>query len=412
MRSHEYAPLNLLRRFLPSDGSPAMCIHHCYSHAVWRRGGIQVGLDLLAALFVWPAITLGSTGWFTWHNGCAIKARTGKRISRQILEQLHLAISHAIPPRWYYIFELHDDDKRGKANQYLQRFETKGGVYPLLKNTGVPLSPLADKHSFALRCRTHKVPAVPVIMVFKRGIVDYCSSREPTLPTIDLFIKPNHGKGGRGAERWNYQGPGAYMDMDGQILTEAGLLHRLKTLPFKEGCLVQPRVVNHPLIADLSNGALATVRILTCRNEQGAFEATNAVLRMAQGRNAVVDNFHAGGIAAKVDLPSGTLGRATDLGVRATTGWCDTHPGTGAQITGRKLPLWRETLDLIQQAHAAFSDRVVVGWDVAILEEGPQLVEGNGSPDLDIIQRTHGEPLGNTRLGQLLAFHLARVPHV
>ena len=40
------------------------------------------------------------------------------------------------------------------------------------------------------------------------------------------------------------------------------------------------------------------------------------------------------------------------------------------------------------------------------MEDGPELVEGNGAPDLDIIQRTHRAPIGNARLGELLAFHL------
>ena len=44
------------------------------------------------------------------------------------------------------------------------------------------------------------------------------------------------------------------------------------------------------------------------------------------------------------------------------------------------------------------------------MEAGPELVEGNGAPDLDIIQRTHREPIGNARLGELLAFHLRERP--
>jgi hypothetical protein len=40
---------------------------------------------------------------------------------------------------------------------------------------------------------------------------------------------------------------------------------------------------------------------------------------------------------------------------------------------------------------------------------GTLVVEGNGAPDLDIVQRTHREPVGNARLGQLLAFHLRRL---
>jgi hypothetical protein len=71
--------------------------------------------------------------------------------------------------------------------------------------------------------------------------------------------------------------------------------------------------------------------------------------------------------------------------------------------------LWPEALALVTRAHAAFADRVLIGWDVGLMSDGPELVEGNGAPDLDIIQRTHREPLGNARLGQLLAFHLGRL---
>jgi hypothetical protein len=64
---------------------------------------------------------------------------------------------------------------------------------------------------------------------------------------------------------------------------------------------------------------------------------------------------------------------------------------------------------LVTRALAAFADRVLIGWDVAIMSDGPELVEGNGGPDLDIIQRTHRAPLGDARLGELLAYHLRRV---
>lgn len=122
----------------------------------------------------------------------------------------------------------------------------------------------------------------------------------------------------------------------------------------------------------------------------------------------MVDNFHAGGVAAKVDMRTGTLGRATDVGMRPDIGWRDRHPDTDAQITGRVLPLWAETRELATRAHAAFPDRLLIGWDVAITRDGPMLIEGNSGPDLDIIQRIHGEPLGNTRFGELIALHLRR----
>jgi len=65
-------------------------------------------------------------------------------------------------------------------------------------------------------------------------------------------------------------------------------------------------------------------------------------------------------------------------------------------------------LDVAKHDHAASSDRVAMGWDIADLDDGPQLVEGNESPHLDIDQRIYEEPVGNTRFGRPLAFHVER----
>ena len=398
------APAILFRRMRADDDSPATHIHRRHTERIWREP--RAWAMAMAAFGGWPPYIAGQMARATWRNGTAIRARTGKSVTRQLYEQTRLAAAHGIPPRWYYTFELFDDGNRRRADQYLQRGETKRGVYGVFKHAaGVPLSPLTDKVAFAARCHVHGLRAIPVIAAFGPGSLTN-DTATMSLPAVDLFVKPNRGKGGRGAERWDHQCDGSYEDVTGTRLRAPELLDRLRRLPFPEGLLVQPRRTNHPDMADLGNGALATVRVVTCRNERGEFEVTNAVLRMAQGRNHVVDNFHAGGLAASVDLATGTLGHATDLGVSPTAGWRDTHPNNGAPIAGRPLPCWSETLALAVRAHTAFADRVVVGWDVGIMPDGPELVEGNGAPDLDIIQRTHREPIGNARLGELLAFHL------
>jgi hypothetical protein len=102
------------------------------------------------------------------------------------------------------------------------------------------------------------------------------------------------------------------------------------------------------------------------------------------------------------------LGPASDLGDDAQLGWLDAHPDTGAAITGRVLPLWDEVLALAAQAHRAFADRTVIGWDIAITADGPVLIEGNSGPDVDLLQRPMRRGLGCGRLGELMAFHLEK----
>jgi hypothetical protein len=183
------------------------------------------------------------------------------------------------------------------------------------------------------------------------------------------------------------------------------LVQHLQELAERCAMLVQKRIAPHSELADLTSGALPTIRVTTCLNEDGEPEVVGAVFRMAIGGNRIVDNLHAGGIAANVGLDDGALSSASNLGMDAKLGWLDRHPDTNARIIGRVLPLWNETKALAMRAHRSFADRVLVGWDIAITDDGPVIVEGNSSPDLDILQR-FGAPVCSSRFGELLAWHL------
>jgi hypothetical protein len=249
-----------------------------------------------------------------------------------------------------------------------------------------------------------------VFLIVSKGEIKAIDWSGSLLPKTNLFVKPLQGENGRNAVRWDYLGSGQYRRNDGKHATAQEVLEGLCKASWRRSFLVQPRLINHSEIADLANGTLATVRVMSCRNERGEFEATNAVFRMAQNETVVVDNFHRGGIAVNVDLHTGKLGRGT-CGAWGSTGggWNERHDKTDVQILHRELPCWPELLALVRYAHeSAFSDQVVIGWDVALLDSGPCMVGINKAPDLDMIQRISRCPLGNERFGKLLAFNLER----
>jgi len=70
------------------------------------------------------------------------------------------------------------------------------------------------------------------------------------------------------------------------------------------------------------------------------------------------------------------------------------------------LEWWPEVKALGLRAQAVFSDRLFVGWDLAMTEDGPIVVEGNSSPDLDILQRCSRQGMANGRFAELLAERL------
>ncbi len=53
------------------------------------------------------------------------------------------------------------------------------------------------------------------------------------------------------------------------------------------------------------------------------------------------------------------------------------HPDTGFVAKGFKIPFWKEVLEMVEKAAAVVPQVGYVGWDVAISETGPVLIEGN-----------------------------------
>lgn len=366
----------------------------------WRPGSVGEWLELGTALIAWPVALLGGALWYTARNGRAIRRRTGKALAAQLAEQLRLYFSAGVLAPWYYVFSLHDDASAARARTFLQRFETKPCVFLLLKQRKG--SPLTDKARFAEHCARHGIRCVQTLMLLNG------SALARPLPDCDLFVKPANGRGGRGAERWDRVAPHLYSGPGGVRMAGDALLDRLVARSKRRALIVQPRLGAHRALADITSGALPTVRVVTCLDERGEPELIGAVFRMSIGANTTVDNLHAGGIAAAVDNESGRLSRATNLGADARLGWLSNHPDTGAVIEGRALPHWPQARQLAVAAHRAFTDRVVVGWDIAILDDGPILVEGNGNPDMDIIQRFTRVGLRAQRFGELIAGHLER----
>ena len=149
-------------------------------------------------------------------------------------------------------------------------------------------TPLNDKKRFADHCEANGVRHVPYLLY-----LDGSETRR-SLPDIDLFIKPATGRGGKGAQRWTLAGKGLFSSPSHQHVGKETLLERLISASAGRPLLVQPRLRAHRAFSSLSNGALSTVRVVTCLDEFGDPEVVEALFRMAQGSRSVVDNFHAG----------------------------------------------------------------------------------------------------------------------
>lgn len=340
-------------------------------------------------------------------NGRFVRETAGLPRYRQFVDLLRLSIGLPSMPENYYKFEWYRPENRARVNDYLHRHETKGVLYRMLTDTpGLDtVAPLTDKTRFVQKALEAGLPVAPVVARFENGVATHS---EP-LPRHDLFVKPEGGRGGRGTGAWVYdEATDRYHRVDKtKSMDREQLAGFLAERSRHNVYIVQPRLVSHPDLRDIALDAVPTCRLVTLINEHGEVEPVIAVLRMPAVRGKVVDNIHAGGIAAPVDLATGEVGAATGLGLTPSPRY-RRHPVTDGQIEGRRLPYWDDIVKLAVDAHRHFTPRIIVGWDISIGPDGPVLVEGNSQPCVDLLQRPHDLPLGTHRFGELLAHHIGK----
>lgn len=124
-----------------------------------------------------------------------------------------------------------------------------------------------------------------------------------------------------------------------------------------------------------------TIRIMTLANNDKS-EIIYAALRVGNGIHEV-DNFHKGGMGVSIDLQNGKLkGDAIDKNLNTYK----KHPYTNVVFDGFQLPYWEETKKLVLKCALQNQKIKVIGWDVAITDKCPILVEGNRRAGFDLPQ--------------------------
>lgn len=403
------SPYKVIWYLAKSGPKPADAIHNAYARYVWQMQGWRALPRVALYSVVWPFAFAHLSWKHTRNLGAKVKAVSGKSRLRQVLEQFWVALCYSISPKKYYVFELFRPERFRNAGAYIARYEFKGGLHNLLESRieNPSRRVLNDKAAFFRHCEAQGVFTPPSHLIVRQdGAIERLQPFDGVLPKCNLFPKPLRGRGGRGCERWIYRPDGRYVDQNGTELDAEALLARIRALAQKEDYIVQESLAGHPELRDLSMNVLTSCRMMSVKNEDGGFEVTHAVFKSSTKPEAIVDNFHKGGIVSRVDIRTGELGPASDAGVGKPCVWYDSHPLTGARIAGRRLPLWEETLELVRKAHAAFPDRITVGWDVAISDRGPVVLEGNVQSGCDMIQRTHDVPAGIGRLAECYAYHV------
>jgi len=142
---------------------------------------------------------------------------------------------------------------------------------------------------------------------------------------------------------------------------------------------------------------------------EGRPEVTHGILRIMKKLEAGWNGSPDDEYGAPIDVASGRIGLLTGDKLETHPFRFLRHPVTGQRASGRVLSQWPAIRETACRVHAALPHRVVIGWDIALTPEGPVILEGNNNFDVMFFQRVYRQPVGATRLGELIQHHIGRL---
>jgi len=299
-----------------------------------------------------------------------------------------MALRHSIPPLEYALYGFNRPEPRRDAHQYLY-WNDMQALPAINERRGADNDDVLDKARFAKICERHGLAHVETLAVFDKGRQVFPQTAFE-LTEEAIWVKPLRFRGEAPGEAW-VRAEGGYGRGDGATLTPT----QLRAALGQRDCIVQPLTENHPDLRSVSNRALAALRVVTGMNEAGQAEFVVALIGLPHGARASSVR----PILCSIEPETGRIRRATRLNGEPV----DVHPDTGVTLAGVTLPYWRESVELARRAHAvAFPRFAFLGWDIALTERGPVLLEANSGWGVMFHQVLDG-PIGRTAFSRLVS---------
>jgi hypothetical protein len=308
---------------------------------------------------------------------------------------LWFRIRHGMSPFYLALFTI-DGKWPQNPSEYVQHQIDKVESFMHRMNPVAAYAAVDDKVEFYLRCRRRTLPTPRILTaVPPPGSISTRTGAEIPLSRTaeefranltesgieEFFCKPLDGINGKGGFGFTVRGFSGSKNSGASPAEQ--LFERVCEAASRYGSMiVQERVALHPHMRSISpSGALSTVRVVTSLEHGNEVRLVASILKICVGTNET-DNFARGlkgNLIANIDPATGRLSAAIgsvnpDFPLLRSL---QNHPDNNAKIAGFQLPDWDQLLSLVKVAHREFSEFWTLGWDIALTDKGPILIEAN-----------------------------------
>lgn len=188
-----------------------------------------------------------------------------------------------------------------------------------------------------------------------------------------------------------------------QLIKNPEIINKIYSEVNKAGFLFQETVTQHPELNRLNLSCLNTIRFDTFIGSNGKIEIISGYIRMSVN-NYHVDNICSGGVQVGIDLNNGRLKKFGYSSFRTFgTKVLTAHPVTHTVFEDFNIPFFQQAKEMVIRAASYMPGLRLVGWDVAIGESGPVLIEGNSDYEVARNDLADGGYRANATFRKVLA---------
>lgn len=145
----------------------------------------------------------------------------------------------------------------------------------------------------------------------------------------------------------------------------------------KSPLLFEAVVRQNAQMASLNSSSVNTIRFMTCAYPDGTSRVIATFVKVGRA-GCCVDNAGDGGnVDAGIDVQYGTIYNALEFNGFRKIRKVDVHPDSGAQMTGVVIENWVAIKRKLEECQNAFPFLKAAGWDVALTDNGPVIIEVN-----------------------------------
>lgn len=146
------------------------------------------------------------------------------------------------------------------------------------------------------------------------------------------------------------------------------------------GFILEAFIKQHDELAAFYDKAVNCIRIITIYKDNIMHPI---VANITFGSDFEIANASYGGITAEIDIKNGKI--VSDGGQYGHKLYKQ-HPYSSKTFVNYVIPYWSETIKMLSKACQKVPQVGYIGWDVAITNDGPVIIEGNTSPGYTYFQ--------------------------